>query len=362
MAKERTTGSSFDYIIHPGETIFELLADRGINQKELAIRTGMTEKHISTVIAGKKNISPAFAKRLEYAFNIEAAFFINLQAIYDKEIIEFNEAYDIKRNEENVVKRIKEVVEYWKKCKIITNYNNNSSLIIETRKILNISNLCDIQKFQLSVVYRMQKKNNIDPYVLYAWIKTSELLSKKYISNSKLDIFRLKKEINNIKSIMKYEPNCFEIKLNEILNKCGITLCIVPNFKGAPVQGFIKNNPNGSLMLCITIRQKYADIFWFTLFHEIAHILNGDYNKVFVDYSFSNEKHELAADILATDLLINPNEYQKFKSYSNFSNTSIHNFANSQNVADYIVKGRLMHDKILKWSDREKYMWVESGE
>ena len=60
MAKE-TIGLSREYIIHPGESLAEAIIDRGMSQHDLAVRTGMTEKHISTVIAGQKNISPAFA-------------------------------------------------------------------------------------------------------------------------------------------------------------------------------------------------------------------------------------------------------------------------------------------------------------
>ena len=65
MEKElNTIGLSRDFIIRPGETVAEVLEEREMAQKELAIRTGMTEKHISTVINGQKNISSSFAKKL----------------------------------------------------------------------------------------------------------------------------------------------------------------------------------------------------------------------------------------------------------------------------------------------------------
>lgn len=55
MAKEKNlVGLSRDYIIHPGETLAEVIEDREMTQRELAVRTGMTEKHISTVIHGQK--------------------------------------------------------------------------------------------------------------------------------------------------------------------------------------------------------------------------------------------------------------------------------------------------------------------
>lgn len=57
--------------------------------------------------------------------------------------------------------------------------------------------------------------------------------------------------------------------------KCGIAFAVVKHFKGAPVQGMIKQTKDERVMLCITLRQVYADIFWFSLFHEIGHLLHG---------------------------------------------------------------------------------------
>ena len=92
MEKEKNSlGLSRDYIIHPGETLAEVIEDRQMTQRELAIRTGMTEKHISTIIHGQKGISATFAKKLEYALGIETSFWMNLQDNYDRELSEFEE-------------------------------------------------------------------------------------------------------------------------------------------------------------------------------------------------------------------------------------------------------------------------------
>ena len=83
--EQNKIGLSGDFIIHPGETLAEVLEDRKMSQKELAIKTGMTEKYISTVISGQQNISSSFAKKLEYALGLEKDFWINLQAKYERE-------------------------------------------------------------------------------------------------------------------------------------------------------------------------------------------------------------------------------------------------------------------------------------
>ena len=85
---QNINGLSRDFIIHPGETIAEVLDEKNISPKDLAIRCGCSEKHISNVISGKKNISINFAKKLEYALGMDAIFWINLQANYDKELLE----------------------------------------------------------------------------------------------------------------------------------------------------------------------------------------------------------------------------------------------------------------------------------
>lgn len=80
---EEINGLSLDLIIHPGETIKELLEENGMTQDELATRTGYSAKHISEVLSGKKNISSKFVNSLEYVFNIPTEFWINLQSNYD---------------------------------------------------------------------------------------------------------------------------------------------------------------------------------------------------------------------------------------------------------------------------------------
>ena len=72
----RTTGISDDWIIHPGETIADVLEDRGITQAELAARTDVTPAYVSSVISGKKDISSKFAAALEYALGVRKSFWL----------------------------------------------------------------------------------------------------------------------------------------------------------------------------------------------------------------------------------------------------------------------------------------------
>lgn len=86
----KKTGISLDLIIHPGETIADLLMERGIKQAELATRTGVSPANISNIISGKQKITAEFAKNLECALGVPKSFWLNLQANYDKVLLKLN--------------------------------------------------------------------------------------------------------------------------------------------------------------------------------------------------------------------------------------------------------------------------------
>lgn len=360
MEKEKNSiGLSRDFIIHPGETIAEVLENRDMSQRELAIRTGMTEKHVSTVIHGKKNISAAFARKLEYALGIESSFWMNLQSNYDQELLEFEELHNITDEELNILKNLKEVSETWASFGWLDAESNPAAMVLDYRMMLGISNLIDIPKISYAAAYRVQRnRKSIDPYVLYAWQRMCELLTENAKTVDDVDVGMLRSSIPEIKKTMFMREDLIQARLSEIFSKCGIAFRVVPNFAGAPVQGFIKRTGENALILCVTLRQKFADIFWFTLFHEIAHILNGDTKREFIDFDSVPGDMELKADSVAGELLINQQEYDAFLSNEGYKNQKqLEQFAISQNVKDYIVRGRLMKEKLIPWSARPRYKW-----
>ena len=65
--------------------------DRGMNQKELAARMGMSEKHISKLINGEVQLTMDTARRLEMVLGLPAQFWCNLETIYREKIAMVNE-------------------------------------------------------------------------------------------------------------------------------------------------------------------------------------------------------------------------------------------------------------------------------
>ena len=343
---EKMNGLSLDFIIHPGETIKEVLEERQMNQEELAIRTGFSPKHVSEVVNGKKGISPSFAKSLEYVFGMPASFWINLQGIYDKEILEYKEQEEIDENEVSIVKSLKSLINYAENMGIMTKTKSIISQIIELRNICNVKNLTYINNLITSqVAFRKSQTIETNVYVLYVWLRICELIAEKSNIVNEYSAEKLTANINNIKKCMFLEINNAIEELKRIFAECGITFQVVKNFKGAPVQGFIKKI-NNRIILSMTIRRAFADEFWFTLFHEIGHLLNGDIvSTQFIDYTDSKSDMEDKADKFASNTLINEKDYNQFIEKSDLTEEEIIKFAKAQEVQPFIVVGRIQKER-----------------
>ena len=71
-----------DWVSVPGETILDMLEERGWSQSELAERTGYTLIHISQLIEGNASITDEIALKLERALGSTAGFWLHREAQY----------------------------------------------------------------------------------------------------------------------------------------------------------------------------------------------------------------------------------------------------------------------------------------
>jgi Zn-dependent peptidase ImmA (M78 family) len=92
-------------------------------------------------------------------------------------------------------------------------------------------------------------------------------------------------------------------------------------------------------------RFKYADIFWFSLFHEIKHVLQQKIKKTFISNGKLEKQLEEDADLFARDSLIPPMKYNEFLSEGVFTERTINEFAESIDIDPCIVLGRLQKEK-----------------
>lgn len=364
----KKTGISLDLIIHPGETIADLLDERGISQADLAARTGVSTAYVSNVISGKKDISKKFAMALEYALGVPKTFWLNLQANYDAELLEANQELTITNEEKYACKALSEVVEHLQKRNIIPISQRIEETILSLRKFLQISSIENLKNLVPQGAFRMAHKATVNPHVMGAWLRICHIIGEKSPVIPSFDPKKIDNLVDEIKKIMLKTTCDIQKELITVMQQYGIHFSVVKNFKGAPVHGYISQKADGTYQMVLTIRGSFADIFWFSLFHELGHIVNGDVSKgsKYIDTADNeNVEQEYAADLFASNKLLSNASYKHFTQLKDFSISAIKQYAKAQNVMPYIVIGRLQKDGYIPytWYSEYKlrYKWAENA-
>lgn len=332
---------------HPGSYIEEIVEDLNITQAEFANRLGVSAKLVSKLINGEENISDSTANKLAKLTGISMQSWLNIQASYSAKIAEIENQKNI--DEQKVCNYID--FSYLKKNNFIENKRYNiQDKIRELRKLLNYSNLSKLFEFNPAVSYRRSESKNEEKSIVCSNVML-ELAANdaRNKTSNKFNKLKLNQKLDTIKSMTVQDPKVFYPKLKDTLLDCGIVLEAFPNLPGARLNGAIKKFKNGSILLLITDKNKFSDIFWFSFVHELGHIYNEDFYSNYKDKEKYNLK-EKQADEFAENFFISKNKYCEFLNKKAFDADSIKKFSEESNISPGIVVGRLQSDGIIKYS------------
>lgn len=134
----------------------------------------------------------------------------------------------------------------------------------------------------------------------------------------------------------------------EFLNKAGIHFVIENHLEKSHLDGSSMLMPDGSPLIALTLRHDRLDSFWFTLFHELAHVKQhlSENNTAYFDdmYNEMSKKIEKEADSYAKEMLI-PSQLWKSSGLRITSSASdIKDFASKYRISPSIPAGRLRYE------------------
>lgn len=279
----------------PGATIKEQLIDRGMSQKEFAVRMDMSEKHISRLINGDVQLTPEAAVRLEMVLGVPAKFWNNLEAIYREKIVKA-EAEKRMEADEAIARKLPygEMAKYgW-----VPATRNMREKVVNLRKYFEVVSLAILENDQITKIacrrLAMSEKSDL---ALIAWTQEAKLKARE-MQTGKVNIKGLASSIPEIwKQTNTASLDCFT-RTKDILAKHGIALVFLPHLKGSSLQGATFMDGNRIVVGLVT-EKKDAEKIRFNLFHELAHIVLGHAGKT----GGTSEEEEKAADEWAAEKL-----------------------------------------------------------
>ena len=159
-------------------------------------------------------------------------------------------------------------------------------------------------------------------YALLAWAQQAKREARSR-ETAPINLKYLKDSLPTIRAMTPLSPEVFAPNLIQLLSNCGIALIFLPHIGGSFLHGATLQdgiNRDG-----LTVRGKFADKFWFSLFHEIGHILNGHLNQP----QGTSKEDEDAADQFAKDILIPEQKFQMIVSKGDFQEMHYSNMPQS---------------------------------
>jgi len=355
-----------DLPIPPGEFLEEVLEDLGMGKDELAKRMNRPPAKLSAIFKGDKTITPDTALQLEKVTGVPANIWTGLESEYRLTLARLQE-------QKEELKRKRETPLITKFC-----YNELAKLGYVERKtkpsekveklqnflgVTSLNNLDNIRRYQPLFRQNVNRKYRVSPEALISWLRIGEKQAYK-IETNKFDTEKLHSLISELREMTTKSPEKFQRKILKKFSDAGVALIIVPHFPKTYAHGASFWLNKNKAVLMITIRGRWADMFWFSLLHELGHILLHSKQQVFiesdkVDFIVQNLENE--ADKFASDNLISSTEYENFIEQDKFYKMEILRFAKKIGVHPGIVVGRLQHDKIIppSWHNdlRERYVW-----
>ena len=326
----------------PGATIKEQLVDRGMSQKEFAMRMGMSEKHISKLINGEVQLTPDVAMRLEMVLGMPAQFWSNLEATYRDKLVKAAAENEMDSDIEFAGKLpYKEM----SKNGWVPETQKATEKVVNLRKFFEVAQLGLLSDplIPCAVCRRMNETEKSD-YALFAWAQKAKLEARK-IETKPLDLKSLEASLSKIRAMTMMKPEEFCSQLTSLLANCGIAIVFLPHIGGSFLHGATFYD-GSKIVIGMTVRGKDADRFWFSLFHELAHILLGHIGQV----NGTSNTDENSADEFAKEILIPESSYSKFIAKGNYSKSSIVAFANQIGIDTGIVVGRLQKNGYIQYN------------
>jgi hypothetical protein len=342
---------------HPGGTLAEKLEEMEMGPKEFALRTGKPEKTIIAIVNGSSSITPDMAVQFEAVTKIPANFWMNNQRGYDEYIA---------REKRQLV--IQQAISWAKQFPLaemikkgwLPQVTSVEEKTMEMLAFFSFSNHTAWEDYyfnqQLKVAFRISLAHIKDPYAISAWLRKGELQAAEL--HAEVYSERMFKEaLPKLKTIMAKHPEDFFYQLQRICLKAGVKVVYTPSINKAPISGSTRWL-NDTPFIQLIGRYIRNDIFWFTFFHEVGHIILHGKKDIFLEnleYSDKDLEKEKEADSFSIKWTFSEEEEAAIVEALPLKNQDINHFAKKFKTHPAIIIGRLQRKKLISNSIGKEY-------
>ncbi|MFV2073095.1 MAG: HigA family addiction module antitoxin, partial [Thermoanaerobaculales bacterium] len=281
MSRKATSEFEPDFVSLPGDTLQEVLDERGISQANLAERTGRPKKTINEIVQGKAAITPETALQLERVLGIPAAFWNNLERNYRENLARIEER-------ERLLSHVGWLGRVPYRAMINKGWITKCPDKVEQlREVLNFFGVASPNRWdevigEPAAAFRVSAAFEIDKGALTAWLRKGEIEAQR-VQCRPFDKDAFRQVLNEARSITKRPLNEVFPVLQASCASAGVAVVVVQELPKTRANGATQWLSKDKALIQLSIRYKREDVLWFTFFHEAGHILLHGKRQVFVD-------------------------------------------------------------------------------
>ncbi len=331
-----------DYVSVPGATIADLLDQVDMTQTELAQRLGVSLKHINQVVKGAASISAELALGLEKVFGASAAFWLNRESLYRVDVARQNESRELASALE------------WAKSFPVAELRKRRLISSRTgpdlvNELLHFFGIASPKLWSDPMAaYRKSLRFESDEKALAAWLRVGQLEAAT-IACEPFDSDRFLGALREVRGLTRLDPSKWEPALIRLCADTGVAVVIVETFRRARANGATRWLSPTKALIQMSVRHRWEDIFWFSFFHEAAHLLLHGKRHIFLEgigppADGGLQLWEEEADRFAARTLI-PFEHEH--ELRRLTLTDVPEFAERIGIDPGIVVGRLQHERLI---------------
>ncbi|NYI42606.1 ImmA/IrrE family metallo-endopeptidase [Demequina lutea] len=348
-------------VASPGAVLEEWLDERRMSQREFADRTSKSEKFISQLINAKASLTADTAHDLELVTGVSADTWLRMEGSY-RAMLRRRQAIDAAGAADSPVEAV--LLKFLRDAGIVTApARAKGEQVVQVFSLLGVSSTDGLARLtrRHSAAFRVSTSFTPDPVATEVMIALAQRQGVMIVRGS-FDPEAMLANLPALRALTRSAPAQGALEARELLASAGVALVFLPNVPKAHCNGVTLWGPGGPVV-AITDRGRREDIFWFTLFHELSHVLDGQRDAIYLEGPSGAEKPEAErrADEFATELLVPRAQEHLLAQIESFDDLAL--VARQLGVGEGVVIGQLHHRelKLPSWGQRRLAKVVVAG-
>lgn len=328
-----------DWVSAPGDTIADILRERGLSEADLAKRLGLDHDTVSDLLQGRATVTIAIARRLEKVLGSSVEFWMSRDFQYRQDIARLHGGHEEWLAEFPIGDMIKFG---W-----LTPVPHPSDEVGACLRFFNVLSVDEwhqtYDNLQQIAAFRTSPSFDSRTASVVAWLRQGEIQAEA-IDCKPWDSRCFEKALSHIRSLTREKnPNRFLPKLQEACSACGVAVAIVRAPSGCRASGATRFLSPEKALVQLSFRYLTDDHFWFTFFHEAGHLLLHSDKCLFLEGAeFTTSTEEEEANEFAERTLI-PAEFKSELLELAANADKIIRFSRRLGISPGIVVGQLQH-------------------